>query len=44
MTTVGREEMDGALLKRLAAQVYPGGENELEALLGRIERGEPITI
>ena len=41
---VGREELDEALLKRLAAQVYPGAEEELEALLGRIERGEPITI
>lgn len=44
VTAVGREELDGALLKKLAAQVYPGGEKELEALLGRIERGEPITI
>lgn len=44
VTAVGREELDGALLKGLAAQVYPGGEKELEALLERIERGEPITI
>lgn len=44
VTAVGREELDGALMTRLAAQVYPGGEDELEALLGRIERGEPITI
>ncbi|MCP4657236.1 MAG: hypothetical protein GY856_17645 [bacterium] len=44
VTAVGREELDGALLKGLAAQVYPGGEKELEALLGRIEQGEPITI
>ena len=44
VTAVGREELDEALLKRLAAQVYPGGEKELEALLSRIERGEPITI
>ncbi len=28
----------------ILAQVYPGGETELEALLGRIDRGEPITI
>ncbi len=44
VTVLGREELDAALLNRLAAQVYPGGEEELEALLGRIERGEPITI
>lgn len=44
VTAVGREGLDGALLKKLAAQVYPGGEEELEALLGRIERAEPITI
>lgn len=44
VTALGREELDEALLKRLASQVYPGGEVELEALLGRIERGEPITI
>ncbi len=44
VTAVGRDELDGALLKKLAAQVYPGGEEELEALLGRIERGEPITV
>ncbi len=44
VTAVGRDALDGALLQRLAAQVYPGGDKELEALLGRIERGEPITI
>ncbi len=41
---VGREELDEALVMRLAAQVYPGAETELEALLGRIDRGEPVTI
>ncbi len=44
VTVIGREELDGALLNRLAAQVYPGGEEELDALLSRIEQGEPITI
>ncbi len=44
VTTLGRDALDEALLKELAAQVYPGGDDELEALLGRIERGEPITI
>lgn len=42
--TVGKEELDADLIHRLAAQVYPGAEVELEALLGRIERGEPVTI
>ncbi len=44
VTTLGRDGLDEALLKDLAAQVYPGGDDELDALLGRIERGEPITI
>ncbi len=44
VTTIGRETLDEDLLKSLAAQVYPGGEAELEALLGRIDRGEPITL
>ncbi len=44
VTAVGSDTLDEALLERLAAQVYPGGEEELKALLGRIERGEPITI
>ncbi len=44
VTAVGREALDQELVRRLAAQVYPGAEAELEALLGRIERGEPITI
>lgn len=42
--TVGKEELDGDLVERLAAQVYPGAERGLEALLQRIERGEPVTI
>ncbi len=44
VTVLGTEELDAALLNRLAAQVYPGAHEELDALLGRIERGEPITI
>ncbi len=44
VTAIGRDRLDAALLERLAAQIYPGGDEELDALLGRIERGEPITI
>lgn len=44
VTTLGRETLDEELLSELAAQVYPGGEEEFETLLGKIERGEPITI
>ena len=44
VTTLGRDQLDGDLMKQLAAQVHPGGEEELEDLLGRIERGEPITV
>lgn len=44
LIAVGRDELDEELMQSLAAQIYPGAEAELEALLGRIERGEPITI
>ncbi len=44
VTTVGTDELDDDLLRNLSAQVYPGGDKELEALLGRIDRGDPITI
>ncbi len=44
LMAVGREELDEELMRRLAALVYPGAEKEFEALLGRIERGEPVTI
>ena len=41
---VGKDDLDGELMRRLAAQVYPGAEAEFVDLLGRIERGEPITV
>lgn len=41
---VGLESLDRELMTRLAARVYPGAESEFEELLGKIERGEPITI
>lgn len=41
---IGRDELDEDLIRGLAAQVYPGAESELEDLLGRIERGEPVTV
>jgi hypothetical protein len=36
--------LDKSELERLGALVYPGAEAELRVLLGRIERGEPLTI
>lgn len=41
---VGAEGLDRDWMSRLAAQVYPGAETGFEELLGRIERGEPISI
>ncbi|HEX9730972.1 MAG TPA: hypothetical protein VGG06_03190 [Thermoanaerobaculia bacterium] len=41
---IGRAELDEELVRSLASQVYPGAESELEDLLGRIERGEPVAI
>ncbi|MBI4702667.1 MAG: hypothetical protein HY744_16215 [Deltaproteobacteria bacterium] len=40
---VGREG-DRAELLRLGGLAYPGAERELGELLGKIDRGEPITI
>lgn len=44
VTAVGRDELDAALLNKLAAQVYPRAEDELRSLLDKIEAGEPITL
>ncbi len=44
LMAVGREELDEELMRRLAALVYPGAKKEFEALLGRIERGERVTL
>ncbi len=41
---VGKDDLDGDLMQRLAAQVYPGAEAEFAQLLEKIERGEPIAI
>lgn len=41
---VGAGGLNREWMGRLAAQVYPGAETEFEELLGRIERGEPISL
>ncbi len=41
---VGKENLDGELMRRLATKVYPRAEEEFEDLLRRLEGGEPITI
>ena len=41
---IGSDALDRELMERLAAQVYPGAETEFLDLLGRVERGEPVTI
>lgn len=42
--TIGKDELDGELMKTLSALVYPGAESEFAALLEKIEKGEPIAI
>jgi hypothetical protein len=42
--SIGFDNLDVAEMKRLAALAYPGAEREFADLLGRIERGEPISI
>jgi hypothetical protein len=37
-------ELDRALMTELASLVYPGAEREFGELIGKLERGEPITI
>ncbi|MBI3097532.1 MAG: hypothetical protein HYY93_04700 [Planctomycetes bacterium] len=37
-------KIDRELLVRLAALAYPGAEREFTSLLGKIDRGDPITI
>lgn len=41
---VGSEALDRAVMVELAGLVYPGAERELEDILERIDRGEPIPI
>lgn len=41
---VGPEELDAGTMSELAALVYPGAERELEDMLARIDRGDPIEI
>jgi hypothetical protein len=38
------DRLDRDFLRGLSAQVYPGAERELEDLLGKADRGDPITI
>ncbi len=40
----GPEDLDRDSMKRLAGLVYPGAEREFEALLHRIDRGDPISV
>lgn len=42
--TIGKDELDGELMKTLSALVYPGAETEFAALLEKIDKGEPIAI
>jgi hypothetical protein len=37
-------ELDRALMLKLSELVYPGAEEEFRALLGKIDRGDPISI
>ena len=39
-----RDALDRMLLVRLAQLTFPGADKELLDLLGRVDRGEPITI
>jgi hypothetical protein len=41
---VGADGLDRGYLLRLGALVYPGAERELEALLDKIDRGDPIAV
>jgi hypothetical protein len=41
---VGKDQLDLDLMQQLASLVYPGAESEFEELIGRIDRGEPLTI
>jgi hypothetical protein len=41
---VGKGQLDAELMRRLAAQVYPGAETEFDTLIEKIERGEAISI
>jgi hypothetical protein len=39
-----RHELDRALMLKLSELVYPGAEEEFRELLGKIDRGDPISI
>jgi hypothetical protein len=41
---LGTDALDTGLMIDLSRSVYPGAEKEFEALLGKIERGEPIAV
>lgn len=38
------EGLDRGLMSELAKLAYPGAQRELEALLDKVDRGEPLTI
>lgn len=42
--TVGADQLDRDEMLELAGFAYPGAEREFSALLGKIDRGEPISI
>jgi hypothetical protein len=41
---VGRERLDLGLMTRLSGLVYPGAERGFEALLERVDAGEPVEV
>ncbi len=42
--SVDEGALDRALLRELTSKIYPGAADDFDALLDKIERGEPITI
>jgi hypothetical protein len=41
---VGPDDLDRAEMVRLSALVYPGAERQFQALLDRVDRGDPIDV
>jgi hypothetical protein len=39
-----RSKLDRSLMIKLSRLVYPGAETEFRELIGKIERGQPVTI
>lgn len=42
--SIDADQLDRALLAQLAGLVYPGAARELDEMLARVDRGEPLTI